>query len=52
MSTDRFAHNLSKPYYRTYFDRDYNYLKDRQFWLYLLIFSVGFIYAEQRLYVE
>ncbi len=33
MGTDKVDFNRSKPYYPMHYDRDYNFLKDRSFWL-------------------
>lgn len=52
MQSDKFQFNLSRPYYKTYFDKDMEYMKDRNFWLALLGLTIGFIYAENKWYVE
>ena len=37
MESDRYNFQRAMPYYLNYYDRDFNFSKDRQFWLMMII---------------
>ena len=52
MGTDRADFERTMPGFPMYYDRDFNYAKDRDYWLKLLL-GMGFVsYAVQRMYLE
>lgn len=52
MGSDRADFLRTKPAYPMYFDRDFNYAKDRDFWLKFIVGMVLGIYAYRRYFVE
>jgi len=52
MGTDKNDFLRSKPAYPMFYDRDFNYAKDRDFWLKLILGMMGTSYAIKKYQVE
>ena len=44
MSSDKFDFNLSRPHYKTYYDRNMEFMADRKFWMSLLMAGSVVVY--------
>jgi hypothetical protein len=52
MNSDKTDFNRSKPFYPMYYDRDHNYMKDRSFWLSLLLLMSAGSYLAAKWTIE
>ncbi len=52
MQSDIVDLTKTEPYYPMYYDKNFIFLKDRSFWLTLLVFMTGFTYFKKRYNVE
>ena len=52
MKSDEVDFNRSRPTHPMYYDREMLFSKDRRFWLSLIVFMVGGMYAKARYLVE
>ena len=48
MKSDEVDFNRSRPTHPMYYDREMLFSKDRRFWLSLIVFMVGSMYAKAR----
>jgi len=52
MTTDKDAFNLTRPSHPMYYDRDLLFMKDRSFWLFMILGMIFAMYAKNRYAVE
>lgn len=52
MGTDKNDFNRTMPGYEMYYDKDFNYMKDRDYWMKLLLGMALLCYASNRYKVE
>jgi len=52
MNNDKIDHNRSKPFYPMYYDRNHEYMADRDFWLKMCILIAGTSYMIAKVTIE
>jgi len=52
MSNDKIDHNRSKPFYPMYYDRNHEYMADRNFWLGMIVLGAGTSYMVAKWTIE
>ena len=52
MAADKVDYNMSKPSRPMYYDRNFNFMKERSFWLRLFLLTLLGMYGIQRIWVE
>ena len=44
MGSDKIDHNRSRPFYPMYYDRNFEFMQDRSFWLGLVVLGASLCY--------
>ena len=52
MQSDKIDFNMTRPARPMYYDRDFLFMKDRSFWLRLILLSLLGLYSWNKIYVE
>lgn len=52
MNADKIDFNMSKPTHPMHYDRDFDFMKDRNFWMSMIVLLMTGMYLKARLIVE
>ena len=52
MNADKIDFQMSKPTHPMYYDKNFDFMKDRNYWLSLIVLIGGFCFVKKRFEVE